>query len=102
MAQGIEYGNDQQNQNQGNDGNDSEIAARYKASPLTLTVFEREYDDGGKSHQCQLQRTYPKDDDGNEFGYTPSMRPRDLRKAARLLKKAADDFDQVRVEQPDE
>jgi hypothetical protein len=69
----------------------SRVVGRYKISPLTLTVFRREVD-GTVYHEANLQRTYPKDDEGSEFGYTSSMRPRDLRKAGRLFEKAADDL----------
>lgn len=72
----------------------SEVAARYKISPLSLTIFQN--DDG--YYNAQLQRTYPKDDSGEEFGYTDSLRPRDLRKAARLLQKAADDLEGFEIQ----
>ena len=74
----------------------SEVVARYKLSPLTLTVFENQ----NGFYNLQLQRTYPKDDDGNDFGYTNSIRPRDLRKAARLMEKAADDLQELEVKTP--
>lgn len=72
----------------------SDVAGRYKISPLSLTIFQN--DDG--YYNAQLQRTYPKDDSGEEFGYTDSLRPRDLRKAARLLEKAADDLQGFEVQ----
>jgi hypothetical protein len=81
-------------------GSESEVVGRYKISPLKLTVFKREVD-GNVYHETNLQRTYPKDDEGEEFGYTGSMRPRDLRKAGRLFEKAADDlqgFEKEKVE----
>jgi len=77
--------------NQESEGSGSEVVGRYKISPLTLTVFKREVD-GNVYHETNLQRTYPKDDTGESFGYTESMRPRDLRKAGRLFEKAADDL----------
>jgi len=79
---------------------DSEVAARYKANPLTLTVFKRDVD-GNTFHNCQIQRAYTTDD-GDSYDYTDSLRPQDLRKAARLLREAADDFDQIRMETPDQ
>ncbi|WP_049996377.1 hypothetical protein [Halococcus sediminicola] len=85
---------------QSQSGSDSEVAARYKANPLTLTVFKRKVDDN-TFHNCQIQRAYTPDD-GDTWKYTDSLRPQDLRKAARLMEKAADDFDQVRVETPDQ
>jgi hypothetical protein len=97
------YGNDASSQNQKDQdesSSDSSVAARYKASPLSLTVFKRE-NDGNTFYNCNLQRTYTTDD-GDSWEYTDSLRPRDLRKAARLLVKAADDFDDVRVDIPDD
>jgi len=73
-------------------GNESVVEGRYRISPLTLTVFRREIESGAVFRNYQLQRTYPKDDDGEEFGYTESLRPRDLRKASRLYEMAADDI----------
>lgn len=96
------YGNDSSSQNQKDQdesSSDSSVAAWYKASPLSLTVFKRETD-GNTFYNCQLQRSYTTDN-GDSFEYTDSLRPRDLRKAARLLQKAADDFDDVRVETPE-
>jgi hypothetical protein len=96
------FGNDSSSQNQQNQdesSSDSSVVARYKASPLSLTVFKRE-NDGGTFYNCNLQRTYTTDD-GDSWEYTDSLRPRDLRKAARLLQKAADDFEDVRVETPE-
>lgn len=98
---GINYGQQDNGSNPQNQSKqNSEVAARYKASPLTLTVFERETDNG-TFHNCQMQRVYTKDD-GDSWEYTESLRPQDLRKAARLMQKAADDFDNVRVETPDD
>jgi len=71
--------------------NDSEVAGRYKLSPVYLTVFKRE-NDHGTFFEFNLQRAYPKDEQANEFGYTNNMRPQDLRKASRLLERAADDI----------
>jgi len=68
---------------------DVEVAARFKISPVTLTVFSREYEDGGTQYWTNLQRAYT-EDDGDNFEYTNSLRPQDLRKASRLLEKAAD------------
>jgi len=81
--------------------NDSQVEGRYRLSPLTLTVFRRE-NDNGVFRNYNLQRTYPKDSDGEEqeFGYTESLRPRDLRKAARLFEYAADDVQDLRKEAP--
>ena len=79
-------------------GNDSVVEGRYRISPLTLTVFKRTTENNGVFRNYQLQRTYPKDDEGEEFGYTESLRPRDLRKAARLFEKAADDIQGLRKE----
>lgn len=69
--------------------NDVSVAARFKISPVTLTVFSREYEDGGTQYWTNLQRAYT-EDDGENFEYTNSLRPQDLRKASRLLEKAAD------------
>lgn len=80
------FGNEDQNQK----GQDVEVAARYKLSPLTLTVFKRE-NDSGTFYEANMQRTYTRDN-GENFEYTNSLRPRDLRKAARLYEKAADDL----------
>jgi len=77
------------------DGNESVVEGRYRISPLTLTVFKRETENG-TFRNYQLQRTYPKDDEGSEFGYTESLRPRDLRKASRLYEMAADDIQGLR------
>lgn len=88
------------NGGQAQSSSDSEVAARFKANPLTLTVFKREVD-GNTFHNCQIQRAYTPDD-GESWKYTDSLRPQDLRKAARLMEKAADDFDNVRVETPDQ
>lgn len=82
--------NREEQKNEG--GSASEPVGRYRISPLTLTVFRREVD-GNTYHEVNLQRTYPKDDEGESFGYTSSMRPRDLRKAARLFERAADDLE---------
>lgn len=68
---------------------DVEVAARFKISPVTLTVFKRKYEDGNFQYWTNLQRAYTKND-GDSFQYTESLRPRDLRKASRLLEKAAD------------
>lgn len=76
---------------------DSEPVARYKISPLTLTVFRREVD-GNVFHETSLQRTYPKDEEAEEFGYTDSLRPRDLRKAGELFRKAANDLQEFELE----
>jgi len=83
------FNGEAKSEEQGSGG--SEVVGRYKISPLTLTVFKREVD-GNVYHETNLQRTYPKDDTGESFGYTESMRPRDLRKAGRLFEKAADDL----------
>jgi hypothetical protein len=80
----------QKEKEQGQSG--SEVEGKYKISPLTLTVFKRETEGGNVFRNYQLQRTYPKDDEGSEFGYTESLRPRDLRKASRLFEMAADDI----------
>jgi len=77
---------------------ESVVEGRYRISPLTLTVFRRETGNGSVFRNFQLQRTYSKDDEGSEFGYTESLRPRDLRKAARLLELAADDVQGLRKE----
>jgi hypothetical protein len=74
---------------------ESVVEGRYRISPLTLTVFKRETENG-TFRNYNLQRTYPKDDSGDEFGYTESLRPRDLRKAARLFELAADDIQGLR------
>ena len=78
-------------------GKDFEVEARYRLSPLTLTVFKRE-NNGSVFRNYNLQRTYAKDDDGDEFGHTESLRPRDLRKAGRLLVRAADDVEGLEVD----
>jgi len=89
---------DEDDENQGQQkNNDSSVEARYTASPLTLTVFKRETGNG-VFRNFNLQRTYPKDDRGESFGHTSSLRPRDLRKAASLLRSAADDIEGVSVE----
>lgn len=90
----------EKSENQG-DQNSSEsvVEGRYRISPLTLTVFKRETENGNTFRNYQLQRTYPKDDDGEEFGYTESLRPRDLRKAARLFELAADDIQGLRKDE---
>ncbi len=85
------FDGEEKSEEQESEGSESEVVGRYKISPLTLTVFEREVD-GTVYHEVNLQRTYPKDDEASEFGYTESMRPRDLRKAGRLFEKAADDL----------
>jgi len=82
-----------QEQKQDEQKSSSDVAARYKASPLTLTVFRN---DSG-FHNLQLQRTYTRDD-GDTFEHTQSLRKQDLRKAARLLQKAADDLQKIEVE----
>lgn len=79
---------------------DSEVVGRFRASPLTLTVFKRT-NDNGEFYSYQLQRTYPKDDNGENFGYTTSLRPRDLRKAARLFEAAADKVDGLEYDPAD-
>lgn len=71
----------------------SKVKARYKISPLTLTVFQNQ----NGYYQTQLQRTYTRDD-GDTFEYTESLRPQDLRKAARLMEKAADDLQGLKVQ----
>lgn len=65
------------------------VEGRFKISPVSLTVFSREYEDGGKQVWANLQRVYT-EDDGDSFDYTDSLRPRDWRKASKLLSKAAD------------
>lgn len=72
-----------------NQAQEAEVEGRYRMSPLTLTVFRRDTEDG-TFRNFQLQRAYTRDD-GDSFDYTDSLRPRDLRKAARLLEMAADD-----------
>lgn len=67
----------------------SEPEGRYKLSPLTLTVFKRETENG-VFRNYQLQRAFTRDD-GDSFEYTTSLRKQDLRKAARLFEMAADD-----------
>jgi len=80
----------------------SSVEGRYRISPLTLTVFKETTADGAVFRNYQLQRTYPKDTDSEEqeYGYTDSLRPRDLRKASRLLEMAADDVQGLRKEAP--
>jgi hypothetical protein len=96
------YGDTENQENKENtdQGSDSEPVARYKISPLTLTVFERKID-GNIFHETSLQRAYPKDDNGDEFGFTNSLRPRDLRKASELFRKAANDLQQFSLQQVD-
>jgi len=74
----------------------SEVVARYKLSPLSLTVFKRETE-GGTFYESNLQRVYTRDD-GENFEYTSSIRPRDMRKAARLFEKAADKLEGFTVD----
>lgn len=74
----------------------SRIVRRYRLPPLSVTVFERDHD-GTAFRDFSLQRAYPKDDDGEEFGYTTTLRPRDLRKAARLLQAVADRHEGLKV-----
>lgn len=74
------------------------VEGRYRISPLTLTVFKKRTEAGNVFRNYQLQRTYPKDENGDSFGYTESLRPRDLRKAARLFELAADDIQDLRKE----
>jgi len=74
----------------------SEVEARYRISPLSLTVFKRETENG-VFRNFNLQRAYTQDD-GETFDHTESLRPRDLRKAARLLQRAADDIQGLSVE----
>jgi hypothetical protein len=87
----------QEEKEQGQSG--SEVEGKYKISPLTLTVFKRETENGNVFRNYNLQRTYPKDDEGESFGYTESLRPRDLRKASRLFELAADDIQGLRKDQ---
>jgi len=68
-----------------------ELEGRYRISPLTLSVFRRETENG-VFRNFQLQRAFTRDD-GESFDYTSSLRPRDLRKASRLLELAADDIE---------
>jgi hypothetical protein len=75
---------------------DVEVAARYKLSPITLTVFKRE-NDSGTFYEANIQRAYTRDN-GESFEYTGSLRPRDLRKASRLYEKAADDLQGFEVQ----
>lgn len=82
---------DQDTENQNSSNSNSVVEARYKISPLSLTVFKRKTGNGNIFRNYNLQRTYPEDEEGSSFGHTESLRPRDLRKAARLLQKAADD-----------
>jgi len=84
----------------GKEKQDSVVEVKYRISPLTLTVFKRETENG-TFRNYNLQRTYPKDDEGEEFGYTESLRPRDLRKAGRLFELAADDIQGLRKEDSD-
>lgn len=95
-----EDGQDAQFENQGQKKGeqDSVVAARYRISPLSLTVFKRE-NDSGVFYNLQLQRKYTVDD-GYSFEYTEGLRPRDLRKASRLLDKAADDLQGLEVTSP--
>jgi len=81
------------------DDSSSELVGRYKASPVSLSIFKRETDNG-TFHQAVPQRVYT-EDDGDSFDYTKTFRPRDLRKLARLAEKAADDFDQVEFVEAD-
>ena len=74
----------------------SEVEARIKISPLTLTIFKRQTENG-TFRNMQLQRAYTKDD-GENFDYTNQLRPRDLRKASRLLEKAADQLQGLKTE----
>lgn len=84
---------------QNHDENPSRIIKRYKIPPLSLSIFERERD-GDTFHTAQLQRAYTQDD-GESFQYTDSLRPRDLRKAARLLEVAADDLEGLEIQEMD-
>ena len=86
-------------QNQEEKSSESEVEGRYRISPLTLTVFKRETD-SGVFRNFQLQRTYTTDD-GDSFDYTDSLRPRDLRKAARLFELAADDVQGLKRQSAD-
>lgn len=78
---------------------ESSVEARLRLSPLSLTVFRRDTDNG-VMRNLQLQRVYTRDD-GDSFEYTSSLRPRDLRKAARLLVLAADKLDGIEVSSPE-
>jgi hypothetical protein len=88
---GLSAGSDQAKPEEKND--DFELEARYRDSPITLTVFKRE-SDGYVNRNFNLQRTYPKDEEGNDFGHTNSLRGRDLLKAAGLLRRAYRDLNQ--------
>lgn len=83
-------GSAESGENQEKQKTESMVQDRYKISPLTLTVFKRDTE-SGVFRSFQLQRVYPKDDEGDDFGYTDSLRTRDLRKAARLFELAADE-----------
>jgi len=72
----------------------SSVEMRFKNSPLSLTVFRQELETGDTIRNLQLQRVYTTDD-GDSFQYTNSLRPKDLRKAARLLELAADDMENI-------
>lgn len=76
-----------------------EIEMRYKSSPLNLSVFRQELETGNVVRNLQLQRVYTTDD-GDSFQYTNSLRPQDLRKAARLLELAADEIEGVERVEP--
>lgn len=86
-------GQNQNRQNSNSSGGNSDVIARVKASPLSVTIFENE----NGYRNFELQRTYTQDD-GDSFQYTNSLRPQDLRKAARLLEEAADLQEDISVD----
>ena len=110
MAENQIFGNDDSTdttpKQQEKQTDNSEFAGRYRISPLTLAVFKRT-NDSGEFYNFQLQRTYVNDPEkenpgDGDFDYTDSMRPRDLRKAARLFQKAADDIQELEFSPADD
>lgn len=88
---------DQQNSTETTNGDQPEPEVRYRLSPLVLTIFKHETNNGRIIRHCDLQRIYTPDD-GESFDYTHSLRPRDLRKAAELLTTAANRLDDFTID----
>lgn len=80
-------------------GNESNVYARFRLPPLTLTLFEVDTENG-VFYDAQLQRAYT-EDDGETFQYTDSIRQRDMRKAGRLFTLAADHVEGFSLQRPE-
>ena len=91
MAEKELWNSDNNKQQKTSKNKDRSPEARIKMSPLSLSIFKNETENG-TFRSIKLQRTYT-EDDGQNFKHTDSLRPRDLRKASRLFEKCADELE---------